>query len=206
MGIAIAIATIGPVATNCYIAGNDTEAVVIDPASGTSDDEEIIVSLVGTRAVSAILITHGHFDHIAGLDTIRKRYASAPVYIHEKDAIMLTSAQHNLSSAFGIDIAFADADKKIADGDVIHAGSMTFSVLHTPGHTPGSVCYAIEDVLFCGDTLFAFGIGRTDFPGGDGELIISSIKEKLFTLPPETHLYPGHDSDFTIAERMKADM
>lgn len=205
MGITIGIATIGPVATNCYIAGTDTDAVIIDPASGTPDDIEIITSLVAGRRVHGILITHGHFDHIAGLSAAREHYR-APVYVHTADARMLIEAGLNLSAAFGLSITSAAAEHTLSDGAVFTLGNMTFTLLHTPGHTAGSSCYAVEDVLFCGDTLFAHGIGRTDLPGGNTEQIFASIKERLYTLPPDTHCYPGHDNDFTIAERMKLEL
>ncbi|MBI4977210.1 MAG: MBL fold metallo-hydrolase [Spirochaetes bacterium] len=199
MPFEIAIATIGPLITNCYVAGDETNAVIIDPA--WEPDTDTIISFVNGRTVRAIVLTHGHFDHLAGLGAVREQY-KADVSIHQADADMVTDAGRNLSSFFGTPVQFSAAERILTDGDIINCETFSLKVIHTPGHTAGSICLYTDGHLFSGDTLFAAGVGRTDFPGGDHEALMRSIKERIYSLPGATLFYPGHDDcGITLDER-----
>ncbi len=185
---------------NCYIVreNNASDAVVIDPGEGAQD---IVRQLEKQElGVSYILLTHGHADHIAATDALRNRYG-AKVVIHEKDADMLEHPSRNLSAFLGKELALEPADILLSGDDTIDAAGLCFRAIHTPGHTRGGVCYVVDDVMFSGDTLFAGSIGRTDFPGSDGEEMRSSLAllkgmEKNYTV------YPGH-GEATSLEREK---
>lgn len=188
----------GAIHNNTFIVkqAQSKSAVVIDPAGS---GKQIISALdeMGVQ-VELILLTHGHFDHIEGLGTLRA-HTGAPVAIHSADAAMLTDAGENLSRyAGGGAIAFAPAERLLSHGEQIHAAGLTFRVLSTPGHTRGGVSYVCEDVVFTGDTLFHRGAGRTDFPHSNDEELYASL-ERLFALPGDYTVYPGHEA-FTTME------
>jgi glyoxylase-like metal-dependent hydrolase (beta-lactamase superfamily II) len=131
------------------------------------------------------------------LDRIRKEYG-CPVLIHSADANALTNPIINLSALTGNNIVSSDAEQLLEDGDRILLGKLTLEVLYTPGHTRGGVCFKYDDLLFCGDTLFSSGIGRTDLPGGNMEQLEQSIRDRLFTLPDDTLVLPGHGESTSI--------
>ena len=188
----------GIISTNCYLAINEEtkQTVVIDPAS-SSPSLMNHIEAEGLK-VEAILLTHGHFDHIMGIDGFLKKY-DVPVYVHEDDKEMMNDPQLNQSSTYTAGYTFSGAEC-IRDGQVLHLAGNDFEVFHTPGHTPGGCCYYVrsEGVLFSGDTLFANSVGRTDFPGRSESALIRSIREKLLPLPDETRVYPGHMGETAI--------
>ena len=178
--------------TNCYLCMNTEtkEGFIVDPG----DDELKIsanVSHIEMKPV-AILLTHGHFDHIGAVEKLKKRY-DIPVYASEVEDRLLLDNRANLSSMF-VEPTMICADKFLRDGENVNIAGFDIKFILTPGHTPGSGCYYIadENVLFSGDTLFHASRGRTDFPGGSEAAIINSIKEKLLKLPGNTDVYPGH--------------
>ena len=176
--------------TNCYLCMNTEtkEGFIVDPG----DDELKIsanISHIEMKPV-AILLTHGHFDHIGAVEKLKKRY-DIPVYASEVEDRLLLDNRANLSSMFG-EPTMICADKFLRDGENVNIAGFDIKFILTPGHTPGSGCYYIadENVLFSGDTLFHASRGRTDFPGGSEAAIINSIKEKLLKLPGDTDVYP----------------
>lgn len=191
---------LGSFQTNCYILIDEktNQAVVIDPGS---EPERLIKELNGLKAdVKAVLLTHGHGDHIGAVEALRKE-TGAPLYVHPLDAAMLGDANCNLSSFTGEALACKESEHLVKEDDIIQVGEeIKLQVIFTPGHTQGGVCYYAKDqgLLFAGDTLFAESIGRTDFPGGSYGTLIQNIKDKLMTLPGETRVFPGHGPETTI--------
>lgn len=194
---------VGPISTNCYIVfcERTREAVVIDPGFDRFD-EDIVLGKIRELGLSVkyIINTHGHIDHISGNAKL-KRETGAKIAVHADDAEMLIDPSKNyfigaLFSTYGV----SPPDILLKDGDEIRVGDIRIRVLHTPGHTPGSISLYIEEegVVFTGDTLFAGSIGRTDLPGSSHEKIMRSIREKLLSLPDETRVYPGHGPETTI--------
>ena len=195
--------TLGMVSTRCYIAyHNQTkEAFIIDPAG---EAERIIATCKELQVIpKAVLLTHGHFDHILAAKECSKHF-SIEIYAHIEEKELLSNGSYNLSSMWSTPMGIS-ADKLINDGDMLQLCGFTLQVIHTPGHTPGSVCYYCkeEGVLFSGDTLFYHSLGRTDFPLSNTASIIRSIREKLFVLPEDTMVYPGHDRETTIGEEKR---
>lgn len=189
---------LGDLGTNCYIIGDpdSQEAFVIDP-----DDGPAVVDTLKERGLTCvgILLTHGHSDHIHGVQPLMDTYG-APVYIHERDLPCLYDPQVNLSALHGRPVTITGGTiKTVKDGQHIGSGKMDFQVLETPGHTVGGVCYYMAPAVFVGDTLFRESVGRTDFPGGNFETLVQSIRTKLFTLPDQTMAYPGHGPETQIA-------
>lgn len=184
---------VGPLESNCYLAGdeNTKEIFVIDPG-GDYKKIKGIIDKDGLRP-KAVINTHGHGDHIGA-----NKEFSVPVWIHRLDADFLTDPSKNLSGAFGFFLKTKTASKLLEDKDILNIGRYNLEVIHTPGHTPGSICLKGESVIFTGDTLFCEGIGRTDFAYGSEKDIMKSIKEKLFTLDDDYIIYPGHGTSSTI--------
>ena len=184
---------VGPLESNCYLFGDETtkEIFVIDPGG----DYREIKSVIDKDCLKpkAVINTHGHGDHIGA-----NKEFNVPVWIHRLDADFLMDPSKNLSGAFGFLLKTKTASRLLEDGDVLNIGKYSLEVIHTPGHTPGSICLKAEDVVFTGDTLFCEGVGRTDFAYGSEEDIMSSTKEKLFTLKDSYIIYPGHGPSSTI--------
>lgn len=192
---------LGAFQTNCYVLrANETakNCLIIDPGL----EPESLLRFLHDNNLNpqAIILTHGHADHTAGVGPLRDNFSAIKLYIHELDDDMLTGATNNLSELADRQYRTEHADSFLNDADELQLAQICFQVLHTPGHTPGGVCLYCKDdhLVFVGDTLFADSVGRTDLTGGDFNTLISSVKEKLFTLTDDTVVYPGHGPATTI--------
>ena len=195
---------LGPVATNCYIGINEEtkECFIVDPA--TCPPEFVSYIKNAGLTVKAVLLTHGHFDHIMGLDALLKEF-SVPVYAHEAEREVLESEQLNSSaSMLGQPYSFSGADY-VTNRQELRIAGFEIRVVYTPGHTIGGCCYYIEKekALFSGDTLFHGSVGRTDLPTGSMGQLVSSVRDRLFVLPDDTQVYPGHMEETTIGYEKK---
>lgn len=188
----------GILSTNCYVAWDEQTkaAVIVDPAAYPKKMAEFLKE--EGLEIQAVLLTHGHFDHIMGLDALLNDYP-VPVYVHEAEKELIADPKTNLSLTYTNGYVFENA-VYVTDGQKIEAAGTVFEVLFTPGHTLGGCCYYAESehILFSGDTLFRWSIGRSDLPTGDEATLIRSIKEKLLVLPEHTVVYPGHMAATTI--------
>jgi len=194
---------LGAYETNCYVLRNSDaskDCLVIDP--GLRAEELIAFLGEHTLNPTAIALTHGHADHIAGVTLLRTSFPRVKVYIHKLDADMLTQPERNLSVLAGERIRSDPADMLVEEQSVVEQADVRLEVLHTPGHTPGGICLYARDegVVFTNDTLFAESIGRADFPGGNMSELLQSIRQKLLALPDHTKVYPGHGPITTIAQ------
>ncbi len=193
---------LGSFETNCYIL-RETEAAKDCLIVDTGLEAGELVDFLARHKLNpvAVVLTHGHIDHVTGVAALRQKFPETKVYIHKFDAEMLTGTKDNLSALAGQTFSTEPADVFIEEGDKIELANIKLEVLHTPGHTPGGVSlYSKEDQLvFAGDTLFAGSVGRTDL-GGNMTHLIKSIKEKLLILPDETVVYTGHGPQTTIAQ------
>ena len=182
---------------NCYIVGTKASGtgLVIDPGGNADNIKRAIDE--SRLDIEIIILTHGHSDHIAALRDIQD-HTSAEVAIHAEDADFL-EGYGSMSSQFGISYRTPHPpDRLLHEGDTIEAGGLSFTVMHTPGHTPGSICLLSGNKVFTGDTLFHRGIGTTLMPGSSRPQLINSIRTRLMALPDETIVYPGHGSETTI--------
>lgn len=193
---------VGPIQANCYILGCERtrEAVVIDPGG---DSDEILRTLAANRLRCVYLInTHGHFDHTAENKRLKKA-TGAELLIHQEDAaLILNQASSGRMWGFAVENS-PPPDRYIDEGDEIRFGDISLRVLHTPGHSRGGVSLVTDQMVFVGDTLFAGSIGRTDFPGGDYEGLLRSVREKIFPLGDDVVIYPGHGPKTTVGREKR---
>ena len=197
---------VGALFTNCYIVActNTKKAAIIDP--GTLESHEIIEFIKKENLdIAYIINTHGHADHTAGNTFIKKAFPDSKLLIHPTDNKMLRDPLRNLSQFYGHTIVSPMADRLINEDDIIEVGDLKLKVIHTPGHTQGSISLVMnESHIFSGDTLFAQSIGRTDLPGGYYPDIISSVKNKLFNYADSCNVYPGHGENTTIGREKQS--
>lgn len=187
---------------NCYIVSDEEEkeAIVIDPGEYSFEIQDYIIT--NNLNAKYILLTHGHFDHIGGVEELKK-LTQARVAISKEDAPMLLEPSLNLSEMVYKKILCNPADILLSDGDTLTFGKYIVEVIHTPGHTKGGVCFKIDNVCFTGDVLFKGSIGRYDFPGGDFSVLMDSIKNKLLVFPDDVKIYPGHGDFSTIGKEKR---
>lgn len=194
---------VGPFASNCYIVGSEKtkDGMIIDPGADAPD----ILSTVMKAGLKIILIvlTHAHIDHITALKEVKEKL-SVPLAMHQDEYKSMGSMKKMAGSMMGMmGIKFEmppEPERLLKDGDVIEIGDLKFTILHTPGHSPGGICLLEKGVVFTGDTLFNYGIGRTDFPGSSYEQEMSSIFTRLMVLPDNTEVFPGHGPSSTIGQ------
>lgn len=188
---------LGQFQTNCYLVGSETtkEGIVIDPGS----DPLVILDQVRRLdlKISLIVNTHAHLDHVMAIESI-KRATEAKFALHADDLPILEQASAAAVQWTGKPVSVPTPDILLKDGDIVEAGDVKLTVIHTPGHSPGGICLYSDGVVFVGDTLFNFSIGRTDFPGGNHQQLLNSIATRLFVLPDDTVVMPGHGPDTTI--------
>ncbi len=197
-----------PFEENSYVARLDqrNDCVVIDPGL----EPERVIEHIEDQAIvpAAILITHAHADHVGGVAELKQRWPACRVVVGAGDAAGLSDPVANLSAMFGVPLVIPAADDTVHDGDTYSAAGLRLKVLAIPGHSPGHVVYYCQDrqpgMVFVGDVIFAGGIGRTDFPGGSMARLLSGIREKLFTLPDDTLLLPGHGPATTVGEEKRS--
>lgn len=195
-----------PFEENTYIVWlpGHTDAVVIDPGL----EPDAILAFLDERDlnVAAILNTHGHGDHIGGNEAMKRRFPAAPLLIGVNEAPLLTDPHLNMSAPFGVPIVSPPADRLVAEGDIVEFAGLTLEVREIPGHSPGHVVFVRHGeptLVFGGDVLFRGSVGRCDFPGGNFLLLDRGIRKKLYTLPRDTIVYPGHGPVTTIGHEMK---
>lgn len=195
----IEILQLGLIKTNCCLLWDEKTAIVIDPGFRSDKTADFLIKSVGKEKY--ILITHAHFDHIGGAGEL-KRVTGAKIVMGRAEAETMNDPDINLSAVFHSRFESFSPDILLDDGDHIKAGDMEIMAVGTPGHTAGSMSYIIGGKLFSGDTLFFESVGRTDFPGGDFSQLENSVR-KLYTLPDNTEIYPGHGPGSTIGHEKK---
>ena len=193
---------VGKLMTNCYLLADDNgDGVLIDP--GDHADRLLTIAQEHHVRITAIWLTHGHFDHMMAVQDIQ-RATHADLYAPAGDAAALTDPQFNLLAYVSAIVPYElQATRLLREGDVVSAGELAFTVWETPGHTPGSICFVSDEqmILFSGDTLFSDGYGRTDLPGGDEETMQQSLS-RLYRINRPYHVYPGHGEDFILGEEL----
>ena len=202
MNITVELFVTGPIETNTYavVDEDSKECLIVDPSSGLDE----VFSLINEEKLkpTAIVITHGHFDHIGGIPELIARFPSLPVYIHPEEKNMLTDPMHNMSVMMGEYFSYNGPITDLNEGPVT-IGRFTGTVFVIPGHSPAGCALLIDKYLLCGDILFAGSIGRTDFPGGDQEQLVDGIRKKLLSLSDETVVCPGHMGRSTIGRERR---
>ena len=194
---------VGMIGTNCYLLINDSagQCVLVD-AAGEADKLSQMIEKSGCT-LTAILLTHGHYDHVMAVEELRKKYG-VKVYASEEEKEVLENPQYNLSAGQSYELT-VKADVLHKDGEILELAGMDIEVFHTPGHTKGGACYYVSEaeMLYSGDTLFVCSVGRTDFPTGSMSQIVRSVKEKLMTLPDATKVFPGHGESTSVSYEKK---
>jgi len=192
----------GQLEVNTYVIPQTSgDCLVIDPSDHC---REVVKHLQKEKLRPiAILLTHGHFDHIMGIPEILDEYKDAKIFIHDNDKPMLADSSRNGSILMGADFAVNSGINSLTEG-AMKIGEFEFTVLHVPGHTQGGCAFVFNDVCFCGDTIFAGSVGRTDLPGGNSSQLITSIREKILPLPPQTVLCPGHGGRTTVEREARS--
>ncbi|MBQ9202036.1 MAG: MBL fold metallo-hydrolase [Bacteroidales bacterium] len=204
----IEVFTFNPIQENTYLLSDDRgRALIIDPGNSTATEDRCLQQAIDSAGLKleCIVCTHLHFDHIMGINFLQEKY-HCDFYAHRQEEYWLRNIS-GMAAAFGVDVATRQLrlEKTLKDGDEIQIGDMRLEVLGTPGHSAGGLCFyaPAQQALFCGDSLFAGSIGRTDLPGGDLGTLISSIHDKLLCLPDETVIYPGHGPDSSIGQEKR---
>ncbi len=194
---------VGPLEVNCYIAWDPEtmEGIVVDPGAEGKRIERV-VEITGVK-LKYIVNTHGHVDHIGANKDIKEAFPDALLVIHEEDLKLLENALNSFIAPMVGAKASPEPDQLLKEGDTISFGGITLEVLHTPGHTPGSICLATEGLIFTGDTLFAGSVGRVDLPYSEPDKLIPSIKNKLLKFPDDTVILPGHGPSSTIGREKR---
>lgn len=194
--------TVGPLQANCYIVGcpETDKGFIVDPGG----EPERILAVVErlNLDIEYIFDTHEHVDHIAGNRAVREA-TGATLVVHE-DGVQQVEKPHPFWSSMVGGVEPSVPDETMADGDTFEVGALTVEVLHTPGHSPGCVCLAVDGAVFTGDTLFAGSVGRTDLPGGDMTTLERSLRRLVEWCEPDTEVYPGHRGPSTIAEEVRS--
>ena len=190
--------TAGPIDANNYLLTDNDEAVLID----CSEAKPEVLSALEGKKLKFILLTHGHFDHVLGVNEMREK-TGAKVLINKEDVVRMNESA-DIMRTFGVQgVETPKADDFLNDGDTLKFGNTEIKVIATPGHTQGCVCYLIDGKLFSGDTLFKDTVGRCDLPGGNFQKLSDSVKNKLFTMDENTVVYPGHGPETTIGYEKK---
>lgn len=195
---------VGPLFVNCYVVydENKKEAAIIDPG----DEPDLVLEFIKEEHLNVkyIICTHGHFDHIGAVKEIKDE-TQAKILIHEKEIEIYRKSHQAAIQFFGLEIdPQPEPDILLKDNEKIKIGSIHFKVIHTPGHSPGSICLYTEGCIFTGDTLFSGSVGRTDLFGGSMQELLNSLK-KIASLPSETKVFPGHGPKTTIGNEIKYD-
>jgi hydroxyacylglutathione hydrolase len=193
---------LGPYETNCYVVADDGERVCWVVDAGMGPEPLIDAVRKGGWRLEAVVLTHAHLDHIAGVGAVLSAFPGTPVWIHRDEEQWLNNPELNLSTFTGLPVTAPGPDRVLEEGEVLSLGRTRWRVLHTPGHSPGGITLhePTLEVAIVGDALFAGSVGRTDFPGSSFETLAASIREKLYTLPGKTRVLPGHGPETTIAQ------
>ena len=193
----IKVFSLGPLGTNCYIVYKESKALIFDPGG----EAQQVINFLNANELEplCILLTHAHFDHIGAVDDLRKKYA-LEVYLHQNEKDWLTDAELNRSLLFTGGGFTTDAPDHYIEPGQMNIGPFHFDVIHTPGHSPGSVTFIFNEYKFIisGDVLFQGGVGRTDLPGGEFSQLVGSLREKIYKLPEDFTVLPGHGGQTNI--------